>query len=267
VDNVQDLIDQQDAEHDETLDKFKKKARRSLRKAEIALLLWLASQLKLKGGIIAPNASNVRILDAIPEQFTRLANQNGYESAVDGIRDALLKQDEWHDKIAAATGAGREIATREQQLRNAQQDSIINPLDMMPQELLRRALFVIAPSFLGSSLEEVASAIGDWLETLPDKLGSQASTAISTYYRAIQLQHYRVLEATAKQPLRFRYAGPGPGDPVIRPFCRDLMAETLAGRTWTLDEIEAMDNGQGLPVITCGGGYNCRHQWIPAEAA
>jgi hypothetical protein len=53
----------------------------------------------------------------------------------------------------------------------------------------------------------------------------------------------------------FKYIGP----PAMRPFCQALLA---AGKTYTLAEIEAMNNGQGLDVFSSGGGYNCQHQWI-----
>ncbi|HXF99758.1 MAG TPA: hypothetical protein VNL69_03190, partial [Bacteroidota bacterium] len=51
----------------------------------------------------------------------------------------------------------------------------------------------------------------------------------------------------------------GPVGPITRPFCR-----AHAGKVFTLTEIERMDNGQGLPVRTSCGGYNCRHTWVPA---
>ena len=56
-----------------------------------------------------------------------------------------------------------------------------------------------------------------------------------------------------------------------RPFCKNLM--TLSKfKSWTLDDIRLMNNGQGLPVfLSRGGWYNnpdtgrteprCRHQW------
>ncbi|MEW5800450.1 MAG: hypothetical protein AB1728_15755, partial [Bacteroidota bacterium] len=43
-----------------------------------------------------------------------------------------------------------------------------------------------------------------------------------------------------------------------RPFCREHL-----GKKFTLEQIRAMDNGQGLPVETSLGGYNCTHFWTP----
>lgn len=48
------------------------------------------------------------------------------------------------------------------------------------------------------------------------------------------------------------------GMPAQRPFCREHL-----GNVYTIDEIIAMDNGQGLDVLTSLGGYNCVHFWTP----
>lgn len=55
----------------------------------------------------------------------------------------------------------------------------------------------------------------------------------------------------------------GPDDEITRPFCRDLLRQSPA--IYSLDEIYSMDNGQGLPVFTARGGYNCRHHWRPVS--
>lgn len=56
------------------------------------------------------------------------------------------------------------------------------------------------------------------------------------------------------------YEYEGPDDLITRPFCRKLLE---AGGKYTLEQIQQMDNGQGLPVLTSGGGWNCRHMWRP----
>ncbi|NUN68843.1 MAG: hypothetical protein HUU02_03935 [Bacteroidetes bacterium] len=43
-----------------------------------------------------------------------------------------------------------------------------------------------------------------------------------------------------------------------RPFCREHL-----GKQFTLAQIRKMDNGQGIPVETSCGGYNCTHFWTP----
>lgn len=52
----------------------------------------------------------------------------------------------------------------------------------------------------------------------------------------------------------YRYDGP----PADRPFCK-----THLGKTYTLADLKALDNGQGLPVELYLGGFNCRHVLTP----
>lgn len=57
-----------------------------------------------------------------------------------------------------------------------------------------------------------------------------------------------------------RYEYEGPDDLITRPFCKKLLD---AGGDYTIAEIQEMDNEKGLPVLTAGGGWNCRHMWRP----
>ena len=52
----------------------------------------------------------------------------------------------------------------------------------------------------------------------------------------------------------------GPNDSKTRGFCAELV-----GGVFSRKEIEAMDNGQTGNVLSDRGGFNCRHQWIPAS--
>ena len=49
------------------------------------------------------------------------------------------------------------------------------------------------------------------------------------------------------------------GNPVPeRQFCKEHL-----NKTYHIDDIKKMDNGQGVSVIASAGGYNCRHMWVP----
>lgn len=52
----------------------------------------------------------------------------------------------------------------------------------------------------------------------------------------------------------------GPISDNTRQFCIDHV-----DGIYTEEEIRAMDNGQGLPVIRYVGGYNCMHELIPCD--
>lgn len=67
-----------------------------------------------------------------------------------------------------------------------------------------------------------------------------------------------VRQVVATGARRLRLVGP-PGE---RPWCASRV-----GLIYTLDEIRAMNNGQGLSVLLYCGGYNCRHHWVIALAS
>jgi hypothetical protein len=50
----------------------------------------------------------------------------------------------------------------------------------------------------------------------------------------------------------------GPEDGITRAFCRPLVSKVVSSA-----QMKKLNNGQGLPVVTSGGGYNCRHSWSP----
>ncbi|MBU8914007.1 MAG: hypothetical protein KOO61_08300 [Spirochaetales bacterium] len=83
--------------------------------------------------------------------------------------------------------------------------------------------------------------------------GTYARTA---HHRAAQ--SFILSQADAAGVENFIYIGPN--DSKTRGFCAELV-----GGVYSRKEIEAMDNGQTGNVLTDRGGFNCRHQWLPAS--
>ena len=84
-------------------------------------------------------------------------------------------------------------------------------------------------------------------------LETEVRTGLMGYQRLVAVEKAKTLGIT-----KFLYVGPD--DKVTREFCH-----AHVDRVFTLDQIQAMDNGQGLPVLVYGGGYNCRHHWRPVS--
>lgn len=83
---------------------------------------------------------------------------------------------------------------------------------------------------------------------------TEAYTAVSRFNNLLTFEN-----AAATGTQMFKYFGPVSA--ITRPFCR-----AHAGQVFTLEEIERMDNGQGLSVRESCGGYNCRHYWVAVPA-
>lgn len=91
-------------------------------------------------------------------------------------------------------------------------------------------------------------------DTLEYQVETEVNTLLSGFSRTVSAKKAAEFELGL-----FLYYGPD--DKITRDFCEELLNESPP--IYTLEEIEAMDNDQGLDVLTNCGGYNCRHQWIP----
>ena len=82
-----------------------------------------------------------------------------------------------------------------------------------------------------------------------DRVYTLANTATAQFDNASMFEF-------AKQAGVGRYLYDGYLQPNSRPFCVRHFK-----KTYTLEQINGLDNGQGLPVFTSCGGYNCTHFW------
>lgn len=90
-------------------------------------------------------------------------------------------------------------------------------------------------------------------------LDSLAATALSTHYRTLHDRSFTLIEEQADVKLKLVYSGPK--DRLNRPFCRRILEDN---EPRTRAEVNKLRAPGGLPVLTAGGGYNCRHVWIMA---
>lgn len=89
------------------------------------------------------------------------------------------------------------------------------------------------------------------------RLGRTEERHYGTVQNTIRLGITRqgaIEQALANGVSYFRYSGASMGS---RPFCQERI-----GKVYSIEEIRAMDNLQGLPVEFFCGGWNCRHRWV-----
>ena len=80
---------------------------------------------------------------------------------------------------------------------------------------------------------------------------TQVNTELSQFGRAVTASAAQAFDLDL-------YLYTGPRDGVTRSFCRPLINKVVSE-----SQMMRLDNGQGLPVKTSCGGYNCRHSWSP----
>jgi hypothetical protein len=81
-------------------------------------------------------------------------------------------------------------------------------------------------------------------------------TVVNTAQKGISSAE-KMQDAKSAGIQKFKYAG---ASTFTRQFCKDHL-----DKIYTIDEIEKMDNKQGLPVEFFCGGFNCRHRWVAVQ--
>lgn len=97
------------------------------------------------------------------------------------------------------------------------------------------------------------SVLSDKLKTETDILIGQAKTLVNTGLAQVQRES---LVKQSEEDMLFLYVGSD--DKLTRPFCK-----AIVGKVFSKKQIAKLNNKQGLGVLTNGGGYNCRHRWVP----
>lgn len=112
------------------------------------------------------------------------------------------------------------------------------------------SLLVIAPL----SAAQISVQVESVVETFFYRYTTVSNTMFAQAQRRASLGLAQFLP---EQETVFVYQGPE-DDNVVRPFCR-----ACVNKAFTREQILSLDNGQGLQVMTSGGGWNCRHTWQP----
>ncbi len=124
-------------------------------------------------------------------------------------------------------------------------DSVIPDLTKAIKNTVNSALVI------GSTKAPLDALASEFLKSV-GKNTTQARLKIAEFGRSTQ-----AINAEAAGLDLFLYVGPKDG--ITRPFCRKLVGKVLSK-----SQINRLNNGQGAgPVLTTGGGYNCRHSWTP----
>jgi hypothetical protein len=103
----------------------------------------------------------------------------------------------------------------------------------------------------GASLRNVIADIELGIDELGRRIGAEAHTGASIFDRAIKSEQFK--EAGIET---FVYVGPD--DEVTRDECSATLADPRQHTGWTRDDIDASQVS-----FIGGGGYNCRHEWLP----
>jgi hypothetical protein len=96
------------------------------------------------------------------------------------------------------------------------------------------------------------------MSSLAQKMQQATGRQLTEINTKISMFGRSVTASIAEEAGLTLYLYTGPDDGLTRKFCSPLV-----GKVVSESQMKKLNNGQGLPVRTGGGGYNCRHSWSP----
>ncbi len=102
-------------------------------------------------------------------------------------------------------------------------------------------------------IKQAMSSLSQKMQSATGRQLTEVNTKLSMYGRG-------VTAAMAEEAGLSFYLYTGPIDGITRKFCRPLVDKVVSD-----SQMRKLNNKQGLPVKTAGGGYNCRHSWSPVS--
>ncbi|CAB4130850.1 hypothetical protein UFOVP130_39 [uncultured Caudovirales phage] len=235
--------------------------------AQARTLAQLQGQITTTDGKIDRNVKNARALRKFDTLFLDNLDRAGYGHLLNELVGQFPGQLQFFQDTLDVLSEGMvqpldpvTFGPRDLQVFADQGLNVKDSLQTVMESVAAQAKNRILMSVGGLPFADLAEALATYLhKALPEAVGL-AETATVTYYRVIADRGYQIIEKDLPESA-VRYKFEGPFDKLTRPFCKHLLT---AGRTYTRERIDEMDNGQIPNVFISAGGWRCRHQWVVA---
>lgn len=215
-------------------------------------IITLTSQLQAERGRVVSTQVNLGIARSAARELEAALTEAGYRDliavALDEMGDLGKYQGPGQTRVARVERTAAWSAESLEAFRRLKLDELVQ----VPELLFRKVEQTILRGIVGAqdSAELVNELLADLDVTLP-QARTIYDTALSEFSRIAVTS-----TATGADDEAFLYSGPIDG--LTRPFCLDRV-----GRVFSRARIDEMDNGQLDNTLITGGGYNCRHTWVP----
>ena len=263
---VQDVAEQQGEYVQSVVSGYARQVSAMSNRAAGRLFASMVTRLDMNRGVIQPTANNRAILAGIESEFFSFMSDLGYEQLNGVFVSQFPGQFRFFEQILRQLSDAMKTPLRVEPLAldslRALQLSTISVLEsdlvIVGQQAARNALF----SFNGLPFRDLVDLVQDRFDLIPSQAETVGVTSMSTYYRSLGEGGVSQIEQQLGVALSYGYFGPL--DKLNRPFCKEKERQSRDGKSWTREQIDAMNNGSTLSnvFINCGG-WNCRHQWAP----
>ena len=181
---------------------------------------------------------------------------NGFTEIVD---DFVTRQGEllqYAGELSTALGTGFNLGARSIRLLELVADQNVgNLLDARDSIVSAMMDAGLKNELDGLPFRSIVQSLQERVDELGRRLAVEAQTGISIFDRTIKSEQFAEGDVQ-----RFIYVGPL--DYKTRQNCADVLTDSrnTDEQGFTRDDILGLD---GVDFVT-GGGYNCRHEWLPA---
>lgn len=215
-------------------------------------IVQITNQLIAEGGRVISTRVNLGIARAAARELEATLAASGYAGLVE---DALTTM----GALGKYQGLGQTTVARVERAAAWTADSLdafrqmkLTALLDVPAEVIRQVEQTLLRGVVGA--QGRAELLNELLAQLDVSLPQARTiyeTALSEFSRIAVTS-----TSTGEAGEAFLYSGPIDG--LTRPFCLERV-----GKVFVRSDIEQMDNGQLDNTLITGGGYNCRHTWLP----
>jgi hypothetical protein len=140
---------------------------------------------------------------------------------------------------------------------SAQQLVAKDSLNDLPAQTGVRAKSKVVQLAGSGSLADMQVFLSGAFDGLKNNATSLGETSMVLFYGLANERVYSRIQEGQSAPLVFDYQGPE--DVLNRKFCAHLLKQRDAGKRWTREQIDLMDNHQIPDVFVSKGGWRCRH--------
>jgi hypothetical protein len=217
----------------------------------------LLSGVSVVNGFVEQTPDNAKAILSVADTFGQVLESSDYYPTILAFVSLFVDQvDEFqtffHEMPIAADSMPLNEDDREVLANQAA--AAVGVLDGVSARTHLNLQQFLARSLGEAGIEELVKGVSDVVRKMSD-VEQLAKDQLIIFFRSISSLVYRKVESGGTKYL-YKYVGPTRGS--TRGFCSDL----AGGRSYSLEEIAALDNGQVPGVLSNGGGYGCDHFWI-----
>lgn len=177
----------------------------------------------------------------------------GLESVVRNIRSGYADELSSIATRFSISGIEKALSSADSAVVNALIDNDLGRVTKLISPYIDDISSTLLRTVVGGQKPDISALLESTTDILESQLDTELNTMLAGFSRTVTANKADELGLNL-----FYYVGPD--DKVTRDFCSEVLSKDPP--IYSREEIAAMQNDSGVDVLTFGGGYNCRHQWI-----